>query len=154
MTQFNSSKGPSLGQSLQELMNSVVNLARSELKLMRAEVKETIKEAGRDSMWVALYASFALLGIIPFMAFLVIGLGMLLNNNYWLSALLVSLAFSLIGATLAIRMTRKIKNQTFSLPHTRESLQQEADLIRNRIQPSYQAKPNTDQTTATWRKVS
>jgi uncharacterized membrane protein YqjE len=84
-------------------------------------------------MQLAIFAGVALLGITPFMAFLVIGLGELLNDNYWLGALIVALAFFAVGGIFAAFTLRKIKHQDFSMRHTRETISADIHLIDKKV---------------------
>lgn len=119
---------------IQELVSSFQNLLKSEIHLIRAEVSENTKIAGKHSGLAIAFGVVALLGLLPFVAFLVIGLGKLLNENYWLSSLIVSLVFISIGAILGYQFTRKLVKEDLNFPHTRNSLQNEAGLMRNKVQ--------------------
>ena len=97
----------SIGSTLQDLMGALRNLAKSEAKLIRAEVKSTLVETGRDTLLLVIFGMIAFLGLLPFLAFLIILTGQLLGNNYWLSALLVSLFFTGIGVSLGAIVAKR-----------------------------------------------
>jgi uncharacterized membrane protein YqjE len=113
----------------QELVHAFQNLLRSEVHLARIEFEETAKNTARDLLLTVTFASVAILGILPFMAFLVIGLGQWLNENYWLSALIVSLVFVSLGSFLGLRFARRVKERDVTLSFTRKTLQEEAQIV-------------------------
>ncbi len=115
-------------------MKSGTNLIRSELELAKEEVKDTARRLENHALQMVLFGGLLLLAALPFVAFLVIGLGELLEGRYWLSALIVAAAFALIGGIFGYRAFRKFENQDLSLARTRESLSNDQQLVRTKIQ--------------------
>src|SRR4051812_21847307 len=83
----------SFGQVAGDLSTSLKNLVQSEIHLAKAELSDSVGRTASHLGMTAAFGAVAALGILPFMAFLVIGLGRLLNDNFWLSALIVSIVF-------------------------------------------------------------
>ena len=114
----------SYGSVLGEVISSAKDVLRSEVNLFITEFKQIqpnlTKHLGQAVMFGALMA----LSILPFLAFLVIGLGELLDGRYWLSSLIVSIACAAIGGPLAARSFAKIKNEDFKFNQTKRSLQE------------------------------
>ena len=81
---------------LKELLTAFSGLVRSEIRLAKVEMTENAKVVGKSAGKIGLFAVLAWLGTLSFVAFMIIGLGELLEGRYWLSALLVSLALLLI----------------------------------------------------------
>jgi len=125
---------PSVGEVISEIGASAKSLIRSEINLARAEVKESIRHLSRHSARAAVFGALLIVSILPFMAFLVIGLGMLMGEKYWLSSLIVSAVFAAIGGPMTYREYHRIKEQDLSLPHTRESIQIGAESISEKAQ--------------------
>jgi len=118
---------------VQELVHGIQNLVRGEIQLARAELNKTAQEMRRNFASTALFGSIALIGVLPLIAFFVIGLGKLLNDQYWLSSLIVAILFMGIGGAAAYYSAKKLKSQDFSLPQTRHSVQEESQVVRGRL---------------------
>jgi len=116
-----------------ELVHGLQNLLRGEIQLARAEVQNSVQSIRRNMTTIILFTSIAMVGVLPFMAFLVIGLGKLLNDRYWLSSLIVSVVFMGIGGAVAFFSYQKLKKQDFTLPATRHSFQEETQVVRGRL---------------------
>src|SRR5436190_903187 len=97
----NSVDNHSTFQLFREIGDALTDLVRNELYLVKTEVKETGLRLKSHLIQAAIFSLLALVSIPPFIAFLVIGLGDLLNGRYWLSALVVSAVFAAVGGTLA-----------------------------------------------------
>src|SRR4051812_6778165 len=93
----------SFGSAIRELFDSLQAVIRSEIQLAKSEATESVSFAAKNIGRAAAGGFVAFLGIPPFMAFLVIGLGELLGNNFWLSALIVSVVFLTTGGLVAMR---------------------------------------------------
>src|SRR6202035_2382723 len=91
----------------------------SEVQLAKVELKETGSQLAKDSAQVAIAAGLLVVGALPLTAFLVIGLGKLLKDNFWLSSLIVGLVFISVGTVLTMRALKKFKEGDVSLPRTR-----------------------------------
>lgn len=117
---------------IREVREGFGNVIKSDLDLAKVELRDTGGHVKRDGMQVAVFAVVAALGVPPFLAFLVIGLGAILGGNYWLSALLVSLVFFAVGGGMAYAGIKKLKKQDLTLPHTRRALEQEINSIKRK----------------------
>jgi len=124
----------SFSSIVQELVSGLQNLVRSEIHLTRAELKTSLKQTGKDIAMTLTFGIIAILGLLPFIAFLVIGLGRILDNRYWLSSLIVSLVCIGIGAGVGYYFARRLREQDLTLPHTRESVQNEVEIVKNKLQ--------------------
>jgi hypothetical protein len=113
--------------SASEVKDSATGLLKSELRLAAAEIKHATGHVKAQSTTLLIASGAALLGLLPMMAFLVIGLGDILNHNYWLSSLIVFLVFTGIGGLVAYGAVKKMKAGDLSLPRTRRSLSETAD---------------------------
>jgi uncharacterized membrane protein YqjE len=123
----------SLFALVEDLLSGFQNLLRSEVRLVRAEFEESAKTAKRHIFMAITFGILAVLGLLPFLAFSVIGLGKILDDNYWLSSLLVSLVCMITGTVLAIRFGRKVKEEDLALSRTRQSLKGEAQFMREKV---------------------
>jgi uncharacterized membrane protein YqjE len=119
--------------SLREVTSSMTEVVKAEIQLARAEVKDGIGKVGRQGLEVGVFLGLAALGVLPFLAFLVVGLGILLNQNYWLSSLIVSLFFFAVGGGMAYRGYRRMKDEDLSLPETRQTLEEEREILQRKV---------------------
>lgn len=126
-------QGESSSQLLREFMTSGTNLVRSEITLAKEELKETGRRLERHFLETLFFGVLALLAILPFLAFLVLGLGEVLGGRYWLSALVVAVVLGAVGALFGYRAYRKFKSEDLSLPRTRGSIDRERHLVKNKI---------------------
>jgi hypothetical protein len=109
------------------------DLVQNEAQLMKAEIKESSKDLGKDVTQAAIFGALLALSALPFLAFLVIGLGDLINN-YWLSSLIVAVICAAVGGGMAYASYKKIKERDFSFPRTRASLNRERDTIVAKVE--------------------
>ena len=123
----------SLGQVLRDIGLSAKDVIRSEVDLLKEELKESANKVGKHSAQVVMFGLLFALSIVPFMAFLVIALGEILDENYWLSSLIVSLLFAAVGGAMAFRAYRKIKTEDVSLNHARDGWGREIETLKEKI---------------------
>lgn len=131
-----SSKPPfqaNMAQAIGDLATSLRNFVKSEIHLAKAEVKVTTRSLARDLSQIAFFSVLALAGILPMIAFCVIGLGNLLGGRYWLSSLIVALVFISVGGILAYRAFRKVKLQDLSFNQTRQVAEDELKQAQRKI---------------------
>jgi len=133
-TSAQTSKDPrSTVSAINELVHGIQNLFRGEIQLARAELQNTAQGLRKNITSIVLFASIAMIGILPFIAFLVIGLGKLLNDQFWLSSLIISVLFMGIGGIVASISYKRLKDQNFTLPQTRQSVQEESKAVTGSI---------------------
>lgn len=123
-------EGHTVGEVVAEVGTSAKDLVKSELDLARAEIKQSAAEVGRHSAQAAIFGTLLMLSAFPFLAFLVIGLGRILNGRYWLSSLLVAVVCAAVGGIMAYRAYKKIKHTDLSLPRTREKVEETKHHLR------------------------
>jgi hypothetical protein len=119
---------------LKELGTSAKDLLQSELHLMTAELKHVGNAVGRHMAQAAAFGALLALSIFPFLAFLVIGLGELLDDRYWLSSLIVAIVCAAIGGPLAYRAFKKIKEDDLKFTHTKASLDRSLESVQGKFE--------------------
>jgi hypothetical protein len=129
----NSPTNRSFGEIFGEIKAGLAHVLRDDLSLARTELRETTGRLKRDAVGVGVFGVVALLGVPPFLAFLVIGLGTLLGGSYWLSALIVSLTLFAVGGGLAYWSLQKLTSQDVSFPHTRRVIEHEASALQRKL---------------------
>lgn len=116
-----------------EVADSLKDLARSEFSLARAEIKDMVSHQKSAGMRVAIFGGVAALGVLPFLSFLVLGLGRLLGDNYWLSSLLVAVTFFAVGGGLMRQSLKQLRQRKVDLPRTRLSLESELEVVKSKF---------------------
>jgi uncharacterized membrane protein YqjE len=116
---------PSLGELFRQLTTETGELIRQEVNLAKAEMRQTGATVARDSAKIGIAAGLALAGLLALTAFLVVGLGEAFNN-YWLSALIVAVAFLGVGGVLARNAVADIKRRGVTPRKTAATLRDDA----------------------------
>ncbi len=94
------------------LVNDGMNLVRLEVRMARLEVGERLQRFALDASLSATGAAIVVIGVLVFVEFLVIGLGVLLDGRYWLSSLIVGLVLIAVGAGIAWMGVRRFAGGT------------------------------------------
>ena len=123
-----------ISTAFKEVGMGLTRVLRSEIRLATVELKETSKVIGRRSISLLVFALIGALGILPFLAFLVIGLGELLNNNYWLSSLIVAVFTFAIGGWMVYRSLQLLKEEDWTLPRTRRTAERHAEVVEDKVE--------------------
>lgn len=101
-------EGRSLGSLFRDLSADASVLIRQEVALAKTEMRRNVGALAHDVGSMAVWGVVAALGGLVMVAFLVAGLGDLLDN-YWLAALIVGLLFVAVGAFMALRALRHLR---------------------------------------------
>ncbi len=89
-----------LSDLLRRFGQDAAALVRHEITLAKLELRQSAGDYARDSARLAVAAAVGLLGALALMAFLIVGLGDLIDN-YWLSALIIAVLFLGAAAFMA-----------------------------------------------------
>ena len=116
-------RSDSLGIALRGLGRSIKTLVQSEGALARAEMRGAWARFSREVLWEGVFGVLVLLSGLSFLSFLIIGLGRLLGDNFWLSSLIVAIVLGFMGGGLAYGGLRRMKSHDLTLPRTRELFQ-------------------------------
>ncbi len=123
----------SYGSVISELTDSLKGIVKGEMDLIRSEVSAAAPNIGKHSAQVAGFAALLVLSAFPLLAFLVIGLGEILNGNYWLSSLIVGLVCAGVGGFFALRAYKQIKDQDLKFPASQESLRRVTHVVSEKV---------------------
>ena len=127
-----------LGQIFKDLTADLSTLFRSEIALLKLEIKDTVTKLGTGSAMFAGAVTFALLGVA--FLFVTITLGMVaLGVPAWLSALIVTLVLFAGAAVLALMGKKKLADVKFvpeqSIDHIKgdiDSIKADIERVRSR----------------------
>jgi drug/metabolite transporter (DMT)-like permease len=125
-------KSASLSEILQEIVNSASAVIKSDARLLTSELKDHAEKLKRRSIEMIVFGMICSLSIFPVLAFLILGLGKILNDRYWLSSLIVALIFGGIGGALFYRAYNRLKQDDFSLLVVRKALGKEKEMIEHK----------------------
>lgn len=124
----------SYGSIIKELGEGAKDLIQSEIFLLTEEFKATSQRVKKDLISAVAFGTILALSVFPLLAFFVIGLGNILDGRYWLSSLLVAVLCAGIGAPMAYRALKKIKEQDIDFSRTRRSLDRSAQTIQRKFE--------------------
>jgi membrane protein len=114
-------EGRSLGSLFRDLSADASVLIRQEVTLAKTEMRRNVGALAGDVGSMAMWGVVAALGGLVMVAFLVAGLGDLLDN-YWLAALIVGLLFVAVGAFMALRALRHLRTVRMAPEETMATL--------------------------------
>lgn len=123
---------PNLSTALKDVVGSATELLKNEARLAREEIKESTQLTREYLHDLIMAEVIMVLGLIPFLAFLVLIFGEWLNGRYWLSSLLVSIVCSGIGLFMYLAAKTKMPDGKV-LKSTRRNLETAADSVVNKL---------------------
>ncbi|MDQ3949797.1 MAG: YihY/virulence factor BrkB family protein, partial [Gemmatimonadota bacterium] len=115
----------SIGELFKRLSGDATHLIQQEVTLAKTELRQAGATLTRDAAKIGIAVGLALPGVFALTAFLVIGLGDLLNN-YWVAALIVGVLFLAIGGFLVNRAVADIKRRGLTPEATIETVREDA----------------------------
>lgn len=124
--------GESLGELVKRLSGDATHLIQQEVALAKIELREAGETLGRDAAKIGMAVGFALPGVFALTAFLVVGLGDLLDN-YWLAALIVGVLFLGIGGFLARDAIADIKRRGLTPKATVETVREDTEWAKREM---------------------
>lgn len=116
-----------------EVLEGLRDVFRAEARLVITEARESVGGFGKHGIYGAICGFIALMGILPLIAFLVIGLGRILNDNYWLSSLIIGLVACIGGALFARSFFKKAIHHDLTFPRSREKTRDVIDRSSSRF---------------------
>ena len=122
----------SIGAIIGDVANDLSTLMRQEVALAKAEVRQSVRQTANGAAKLGVAAALATVGALVLTAFLVLLLGDLLDN-YWLSALIVGLAFLIIGGLLAMSGMRKLRAVQLAPEATLATLKEDKAWVQEQI---------------------
>lgn len=122
-----------IGELFRRLSQDASALVRDEIALAKVELRESVKGYTQDAAKLGIAAGVGLVGVLALTAFLIVGLGDLLNN-YWLSALLVAVAFLVTAAVMAKGALAHMKRNSLAPQETVRTLKQDQQWAKHEAQ--------------------
>lgn len=116
-----------IGELLRRLTTDTGELVRQEIALARTELRESTSGLKGDATRIGIAAGLAIVGAMALTAFVIIGLGQILNGAYWLSALIVALFVLGTSAVLLRSAMADIRRRRLVPAQTLETLREDRD---------------------------
>lgn len=124
---------PGLGQLFSDLMQETTTLARQEVQLAKAELRQSAEEAGRGIASLLVGGAVAYAGFLAVLAAVILGLGEL-GVEWWISALIVGVVVVAIGAVLIAKARANLQPENLAPTTTMESLQEDRTWLKEQVQ--------------------
>lgn len=119
----------SLGTIIKDLTSDLSTLFRSEIALLKLEIKDTVAKLGGGSAMFAGALVFALLGVAFLFVTIVLGL-VALGVPAWLSALIVTVVLFIGAGVLAMMGKKKFAAVEFVPSKSVEQIKTDIDSIK------------------------
>lgn len=123
----------SYGTVFREIAGSTKDLLQGEIRLAKAELKESAKEVTGRLVQGALAAVIIFCSLIPLTAFFVLGLGSWLDGNYTLSSFIIFGAYAIVGVALGMNVAKKFKEGEPFFSRTKASLEKDKRIVDEKI---------------------
>jgi uncharacterized membrane protein YqjE len=122
----------SIGTIVKELMENISTLFRSEIALLKWELKDTAAKLGGGAALFAAAVSVALFGLGFLFVTIVLGL-VALGVPAWLSALIVTVVLFVSAGVLALLGKKKFAAAQFVPKESMEQIKHDIDAIKGDI---------------------
>ena len=129
MTDYTERESRSLGQIVKDLTEDLSTLFRSEIALLKLEIKDTFAKLGGGAALFAGALFLALVGIA--FLFVTITLGLVaLGVPAWVSALIVTVVLFIAAVVLAMAGKKKLEGVNFVPNESIEHIKSDIDTIK------------------------
>lgn len=122
-----------IGELLKRFGQDAGTLVKQEITLAKLELRESAKSLAKDAGKIGAAAGLGLFGGFAFLAFVIVGLGDLINN-YWLSALIVAVLLLGAAAVLARGAMASMKRNSLAPRETVETLKDDQRWAKREVQ--------------------
>jgi len=125
-------EGRSLGELFGDLSREISNLVRDEVTLARVEMTRKATKIAKNAGILAIGGALAYAGVLALIAFVILGL-IELGLAAWLSALLVGVVVTAVGAALAKKGLDAIKKIDLIPEQTVRTLKEDEEWAKSTI---------------------
>lgn len=106
---------------VRSLADDSKRLLGDEVRLAKLETKESIKEASRGMLWMALAFGVGVVMLVAFTLFLATLIGRLASGHMWVGALLTGVIELAAAAWLVRKGVGAFATDAYTLPETRDT---------------------------------
>ena len=122
-----------IGDLLKQFGQDAGTLVKQEIALAKLELRESLQSFTSDAGKLGAAAGLALFGAMALLAFLIIGLGALIDN-YWLSALIVAVVLLGAAAILGKGALNHMKQTSLTPEETVQTLRDDQRWAKREVQ--------------------
>jgi uncharacterized membrane protein YqjE len=122
-----------VGELLKRLGQDTSTLVKQEITLAKLELRESAKGLAKDAGKLGAAAGLGLFGAFAFLAFVIVGLGDLIDN-YWLSSLIVAVLLLGAAAVLAKGAMKHMKQNSLAPEETVQTLKEDQRWAQREVQ--------------------
>lgn len=122
-----------IGDLLKQFGQDAGTLVKQEIALAKLELRESLQTFTRDAGKLGAAAGLALFGAMALLAFLIIGLGDLIDN-YWLSALIVAVVLLGVAAVMGRGALDHMKRSSLAPQETVQTLRDDQRWAKREVQ--------------------
>ncbi len=122
-----------IGDLLKQFGQDAGTLVKQEIALAKLELRESIQEFTNDAGKLGAAAGLALFGAMALLAFLIIGLGALIDN-YWLSALIIAVVLLGAAAIMGKGALNHMKRTSLAPRETVQTLRDDQRWVKREVQ--------------------
>ena len=122
-----------IGELLKRFGQDAGTLVKQEITLAKLELRESAKSLAKDAGKIGAAAGLGLFGAFAFLAFVIVGLGDLINN-YWLSALIVAVLLLGAAAVMARGAMARMKRNSLAPRETVATLKDDQQWAKREVQ--------------------
>jgi uncharacterized membrane protein YqjE len=122
-----------IGELLKRFGQDAGTLVKQEITLAKLELRESVKSLAKDAGKIGVAAGLGLFGGFAFLAFVIVGLGDLINN-YWLSSLIVAVLLLGTAAMMARGALANMKRNSLAPEETVQTLKEDQRWAKREVQ--------------------
>ena len=119
---------------LRRLVDDSRRLAGDEVRLAKIEMRQNVHEATRGGIWLGIAFGAGIVALVGLTVLLTALLGGLLGN-LWAGALVTSVLWLGSAFLLVTRGLKQIKEQSYTLPQTREAAKETVQWVKTIREP-------------------
>ena len=127
------SQHESVGELFKRLSADSTHLMRQEINLAKVELKESGQRLGSAVSKLGMAIGIAIPGMLALTAFLVIGLGDLIES-YWAGALIVAVVLLVVAGIMATKAMANLKGGVIAIPETAGTLREDSQWAKQEVQ--------------------
>lgn len=116
---------------VRSLADDSKRLLGNEVRLAKLEIKDSVKEASRGVMWMALAFGIGVVTLVAFTLMLATLIGDIASGHMWVGAIVTGLLELGVAAWLVKKGLAAYGTDAYALPATRESARELASWAKN-----------------------
>ena len=116
---------------IRRLTDDSKRLASDEVRLAKMELRESVRTGIRGSLWLAVALAIGVVALVALTVLLIAVVSMIAGGNVWAGTLIVGVVELLAGWLVVRRGLQDLKEPSYTLEASRESLKDTAAWVRH-----------------------